>query len=914
MSVRRAATLDRSSRYNPFLALTPQPSRGRPWEVPPYEDVLAKYPFLNISTPTAVVPPPSTNATNSTLPRNSTAAAAAAAAKFPGLGCFIAPNLPGVGVPLEGYDPAVVEDAPPPSVVASADCNPGYWCPYVDGSVPARKAAICPPQPQGIFEPVPCFAGFYCPTPKEILVCPPGYQCPTGSFQPRKCQFLSSCPAGTIAEQHFGFLAILLAFDLFLVAALIYQRLFELKRAKLHWLALFPVVVVKLFKLHEYFGVKEPVKTSTEDDVETALKATTTLVSAFQKSFHSTPLNLQLDFDDLSLKLPSGTRILQGVTGKIVSGRMTAIMGPSGAGKTTFMNVLMGKVKRTGGTITINGVPAEMHEFRKVIGYVPQEDTMLRELTVHENLLYSARVRLSRHQEGGAWKDAEIQDHVEKVIDALGLNKVTHTQIGDELTRGISGGQRKRVNIGIELVATPIALFLDEPTSGLDSTSALDLAKVLHGIAGLGLTIVSVIHQPRVEIFKCFDDVLILTPGGRTAYLGPVNTVQAYFEALGFYFDPEVNVADLLMDIVSGKGPRKDGHGTMTIDQIAKAWEQRSTRISVITEDVAPTTTTDASTDFKKETTVPEAVINVDAKGNDTEAPNSVANLRSIAKTRSASFFSQVMLSMNRSFLQQSRFLGSLVLESGVGGFAGFIMGFALSLDEAYNGILRAPYTRLSSSPSEQLIGLLGLLIGIAIALAGAPAGVKVFGEEKTVYWREAGAGHNKLAYYVGKTLSVIPRIAVSAAHFTALFYILAKPQYGVGWQYALVFLNFFGVYGMAVIVSLLVRRENAPLLAVIVGLFSAVFCGYGPTLSSAKSGGYIFLFNIGVNRWAAEAQYDLTIQPYSHLFNIEFSNAFFGYESGYVTRNLLVMLALGIGYRLVGFVLMVVLNRDKQK
>jgi ABC-type multidrug transport system ATPase subunit len=125
--------------------------------------------------------------------------------------------------------------------------------------------------------------------------------------------------------------------------------------------------------------------------------------------------------------------------------------------ETTFMNVLMGKVTRTGGTLRINTIQAEMHEFQKIIGYVPQEDIMHRELTVRENLLYSARIRLPYRN----WNHkGEIEEHVDRVIEALGLGHVRHVPIGDELTRGVSGGQRKRVNIGMELVASKLVFFL----------------------------------------------------------------------------------------------------------------------------------------------------------------------------------------------------------------------------------------------------------------------------------------------------------------------------------------------------------------------------------------------------------------------------------------------------------------------
>ncbi|KAJ3277862.1 hypothetical protein HDU76_010140, partial [Blyttiomyces sp. JEL0837] len=483
---------------------------------------------------------------------------------------------------------------------------------------------------------------------------------------------------------------------------------------------------------------------------------------------------MDFQFHDLSLKLSNGKSVLQGVTGEIKAGRLTCVMGPSGAGKTTFMNVLMGKVNRTGGELKINGVVAEMPNFRKIIGYVPQEDIMLRELTVREILLYSARIRLP-----SSWNTKEVEELVDIVLKALNLSHVAHTQIGDELTRGVSGGQRKRVNIGMELVATPLAMFLDEPTSGLDATSALDVAQILKSISRLGLTIVSVIHQPRVEIFNSFDDVLMIAPGGRTAYFGPVKGAQTYFESLGYKFELSANPADILMDILSGRGVIADGKSScMTPDEIVRAWES-SHPVSHVGDD-------------EKKKPVVEADVKESNSTTESESTSGVAAMTQIVQNRGATVFIQTIEATSRSIIQQTRLLGGLSIELFVASFAGFIMGFAVNVDEPYWGVLIQPYSRLSTSPDDWFLGLYGMLIGIAIALAGAPSAVKVFGEEKPVFWREAASGHNKLAYYVGKTISVIPRIALASAHYTGIYYILARPIFSVGIQFGLVFLNFF--------------------------------------------------------------------------------------------------------------------------
>jgi len=154
---------------------------------------------------------------------------------------------------------------------------------------------------------------------------------------------------------------------------------------------------------------------------------------------------------------------------------------------------------------------------------------------------------------------------VDAVLDALSLAHVQHTRIGDEKTRGVSGGQRKRVNIGIEVAACPVALYLDEPTSGLDSTAALEVTNSLKHIAhSTGITVAMVIHQPRYEIWAALDEVLFLAPGGRTVYLGNLAAVQDYFfDQLGYMPTERDNPADYYMDRIAESG-----------DVCVKAWAE----------------------------------------------------------------------------------------------------------------------------------------------------------------------------------------------------------------------------------------------------------------------------------------------------------------------------------------------------
>ncbi|CAE8667140.1 unnamed protein product [Polarella glacialis] len=265
----------------------------------------------------------------------------------------------------------------------------------------------------------------------------------------------------------------------------------------------------------------------------------------------SEPMDIR--FESLGLDLHSGTTVLSGVTGEFKAGKCCAIMGPSGAGKTTFMNALCGKAwyGTTTGKVFINGQEASIADFKPCVGFVPQDDIVHESLTVDEQIFAAAKLR---GEPGTTDKDAKRV--TEDVLQILQINHIRNSVVGSVEHRGISGGQRKRVNIGLELVAElddqaadPTVLFLDEPTSGLDSTSSLTIIESLKKLGELGMTSIMVIHQPRYSLFTLFDEVLLLGRGLSGPSLGAV----PYFKRLGFDIPATENPADWLMDLISGE-------------------------------------------------------------------------------------------------------------------------------------------------------------------------------------------------------------------------------------------------------------------------------------------------------------------------------------------------------------------------
>ena len=261
------------------------------------------------------------------------------------------------------------------------------------------------------------------------------------------------------------------------------------------------------------------------------------------------PLSLYDKFAGLSLSgFPKGEitqkYLLTDVTGTIKPGTMTALMGPSGAGKSTLLDVLAGR-KNSGfvtGELLYNGRerPAD---FKRIIGYVEQTDTLLPTLTPREILTYTARLKLP-HTTSREFIDQRVQS----VIDELGLQTCCDTIIGDANIRGISGGQAKRVNIGIELVTDPRVLFLDEPTTGLDSSTTLEVMQVIRDISRRGRSVICTIHQPSTDCFALFDKLLLLV-AGESVYLGDAKDAVTYFQKFGFKFPPGSNPAEFIVAV-----------------------------------------------------------------------------------------------------------------------------------------------------------------------------------------------------------------------------------------------------------------------------------------------------------------------------------------------------------------------------
>jgi ABC-type multidrug transport system ATPase subunit len=259
---------------------------------------------------------------------------------------------------------------------------------------------------------------------------------------------------------------------------------------------------------------------------------------------------VEISWNDIyyTLKTKKGrVDILKGVSGRVLAGDFLTIMGSSGAGKTTLLNFLSDRVQKNkfvefSGEVLANYKNINDIAYNNYVGYVTQEDILIDTMTVKECLMFSARLKLKG-------TDAYVEEKVEAIILELKLEGCKNTYIGSETMKGVSGGEKKRTSIGIELITEPSVLFLDEPTSGLDSFTAAVVVGLLVSQSKKGRTVITTLHQPSSDIFSMFDKLLLMSDG-LIMYHGKASECAAYFEQLEFPCPPLSNPADYFIEVL----------------------------------------------------------------------------------------------------------------------------------------------------------------------------------------------------------------------------------------------------------------------------------------------------------------------------------------------------------------------------
>jgi len=292
----------------------------------------------------------------------------------------------------------------------------------------------------------------------------------------------------------------------------------------------------------------------------------------------STSIKISFSVNNLNFVFPNGGIGLRDINFSEDQGKLIGFMGASGAGKTTLLNVLAGLNTPTSGEVLINGINlhTEREKLEGVIGYIPQDDLLIEELTVFQNLYYNAKLCFNNKSE------EEIVALVDKTLTNLGLHERKDLKVGSPLNKMISGGQRKRLNIALELIREPSILFVDEPTSGLSSRDSENVMDLLRELALKGKLIFVVIHQPSSDIYKMFDNMMILDTGGHMIYYGnPVEGVM-YFKRLDAQINSEVGECptcgnvnpELIFNIIEAKVVDEYGKYTIKRKITPQKWEE----------------------------------------------------------------------------------------------------------------------------------------------------------------------------------------------------------------------------------------------------------------------------------------------------------------------------------------------------
>ncbi|KAI9196459.1 hypothetical protein LWI28_024143 [Acer negundo] len=602
---------------------------------------------------------------------------------------------------------------------------------------------------------------------------------------------------------------------------------------------------------------------------------------------------IEVAFKDLTITLKGKNKnLMRCVTGKLSPGRVSAVMGPSGAGKTTFLSALTGKVPgcTMSGMVLVNQKVESIRSYKKIIGFVPQDDIVHGNLTVEENLWFSARCRLAADL-----PKPEKVLVVERVIESLGLQAIRDSLVGTVEKRGISGGQRKRVNVGLEMVMEPSLIILDEPTSGLDSSSSQLLLRALRREALEAVNICMVVHQPSYTLFKMFDDLILLAKGGLTVYHGPVKKVEEYFAGLGITVPERVNPPDYYIDILEGIIKPSASSG-VNAKQLPVRWMLHN-GYQVPMDMIESFEGTKASTS--------------EDNGDGTVAQSFVgdlwANVKSNVEVTKDSiqhnFLSSGDLSDRRTpgvFQQYRYFLGRVGKQRLREAWTQSVDYLILLLAGICLGTL--------AKVSDETFGSQGYIYSvIAMSLLCSIAALRSFSLDKLHYWRESGSGMSSLAYFLSKDTVDLFNILIKPLVYLSMFYFFNNPRSSVYDNYFVLVCLVYCVTGLAYILAICFEPGPAQLWSVLLPVVLTLVATH-----DNNNGVVDLISELCYTKWALEAFVVSNAKRYSGVWLITRCGSLQG--SGYDLKrffpNLIKLVATGIVARAIAYICMITLQK----
>nr|CDS31557.1 ATP binding cassette sub family G [Hymenolepis microstoma] len=443
--------------------------------------------------------------------------------------------------------------------------------------------------------------------------------------------------------------------------------------------------------------------------------------------------------------------VLNGVSGIMRPG-VNAIMGPTGCGKSSLLDVLAGRKqpRYLTGEVLIDGHPQPKH-FKCISGYVVQDDILMGTLTVRESLYLAAMLKRKK-----GFSLSETREKVNEILDELGLTKIADSKIGTELFRGISGGERKRTSIGMEIIADPSVLFLDEPTTGLDAFTAGSVIQTLKTLSRRGRTIILSIHQPRYSIYKLFDSLTLMS-GGRIVYHGPARKEPVnYFSRLGYIIEDHNNPPDFFLDILHGEvkpisNPREKS------EEFEAESDDSHERIRAVSDQLAITWSESAEC-----SNIRNEVLTIQNRTSNTANYVKPESLRNIGYA--ASFPRQLFIVCWRTSLALIRDPQASIVQTLV------YLFFAVAMGVVYFG--------LDTSLESGLQNRSGLFFFATLQVVFVNIGsIELFLKERAIFIHEHSSGYYRVSsYFLAKLIcDVLPTKALPVLFFMPITYWMAK-------------------------------------------------------------------------------------------------------------------------------------------
>ncbi|XP_050139969.1 ABC transporter G family member 28-like isoform X3 [Malus sylvestris] len=608
---------------------------------------------------------------------------------------------------------------------------------------------------------------------------------------------------------------------------------------------------------------------------------------------------IEVAFKDLTLTLKGKNKhLMRCVTGKISPGRVSAVMGPSGAGKTTFLSALVGKVRgcTMSGMILVNGKMESIHCYKKIIGFVPQDDIVHGNLTVEENLWFSARCRLS----ADLLKPEKVLV-VERVIESLGLQAVRDSLVGTVEKRGISGGQRKRVNVGLEMVMEPSLLILDEPTSGLDSSSSNLLLKALRREALEGVNICMVVHQPSYTLFKMFDDLILLAKGGLTVYHGLVKKVEEYFASLGITVPERVNPPDYFIDILEGIVKPNTTTG-VTYKQLPVRWMLHNgypvpmdmlqsvdgMAASAGESSAHGGSTPDAGSEGQSFSGDFWQDVKCHVEVNKDAIQHNFLKSNDLSERTTPGVFQQYRYFLGRGGKQRLRESRTQAVDFLILLLAGICLGTLAKVSDETFGALGYTYTV------------------IAVSLLCKIAALRTFGLDKLHYWRESSSGMSSLAYFLSKDTVDHFNTIIKPLVYLSMFYFFNNPRSSIIDNYIVLICLVYCVTGIAYALSIYLAPGPAQLWSVLLPVVLTLIANYNENKFVSR------IADLCYTKWALEAFVISNAKRYSGVWLITRCGSLMknGYDLNHWNRSIIFLVITGIVFRGIAYFLMVLLQK----